>query len=351
MRGIWVCALIVAACGAVCFWWLTRQGPLSYRIWFATLVAAALTGWFATWAQIPLAASTEPINERLPQAIAKQPQSSSASILAGSSYRFDAQVAELIMSAQRVQINCLPLLDFDRVSPDGFWSVLAPGKKNDRTPLLNELGEDRQTIRYSDDAVVTLAAPTSDDSLRLTGFTPVKQDTYSHLNTYCYFEINGHRELSLTFSPCPGDEIEVLPADYPIGRPARLAYLDASQDFCVVEAASGEKGPYRRLAAGKLQRGESLTITVHDQGQPVAWIALEDWSRQVSTDLSPTAGWRVPVNAIEFRRFEDDPAAAAGIWITLAATPVGRGWDAVGHRAGVYRNTVVFGTNEPDRPK
>ena len=28
------------------------------------------------------------------------------------------------------------------------------------------------------------------------------------------------------------------------------------------------------------------------------------------------------------------------VWITLAATSVGRGWDAVGHRAGTYRNRL-----------
>ncbi len=69
---------------------------------------------------------------------------------------------------------------------------------------------------------------------------------------------------------------------------------------------------------------------------------LKDWSRQLSTTLSPTAGWGVPTNAIEFQRLDTNEDAPAAIWITLAATSVGRGWETVGHSAGTYRNRVLF---------
>jgi hypothetical protein len=115
-----------------------------------------------------------------------------------------------------------------------------------------------------------------------------------------------------------------------------MAYLDAEGRFHVVEAKSGEKGPFRELAAGALKRSEPLAITLHDGGDPVCRVVLGDWARQAGTALSPTAGWRLPVNAIEFRLTE----GAAEIYITLAATSVGRGWDSVGHTAGVYRNRM-----------
>jgi hypothetical protein len=48
------------------------------------------------------------------------------------------------------------------------------------------------------------------------------------------------------------------------------------------------------------------------------------------------------MNAIEFRRLDDSLTAPVAIWITLAGTSVGRGWETVGHKAGVYRNELVF---------
>ena len=127
--------------------------------------------------------------------------------------------------------------------------------------------------------------------------------------------------------------------------------MDAADNFHVVEARSGEKGPFRQLASGRLERAQPLTIELRDEGQIVAWITLDDWSRQVSTDLSPTAGWELPVNSIQFQRFHDDADSPVGIWVTLAATGVGRGWETVGHRAGVYRNSVILRGRklQPDR--
>ncbi len=125
-----------------------------------------------------------------------------------------------------------------------------------------------------------------------------------------------------------------------MGRPLRLAYRDAGNRFHVVEAASGEKGPFRELAAGPLSRSASLRVTIHDRGKAVAVMVLEDWAAQTGTALSPTAGWGVPVNAIEFSLSGDAPTSTAGIYFTLAGTSVGRGWDSVGHAGGTYRNRI-----------
>ncbi len=110
----------------------------------------------------------------------------------------------------------------------------------------------------------------------------------------------------------------------------------------MVEASSGEKGPFKLLASGPLGRDEPLEITLLDQGRPEGWITLADWAQQAGTALSPSAGWGVPVNAIEFSASGDEPEAPASIFVTLAGTSVGRGWDCVGHTAGTYRNRIRF---------
>ncbi|MGP0064920.1 MAG: hypothetical protein ACLQGP_15140 [Isosphaeraceae bacterium] len=72
----------------------------------------------------------------------------------------------------------------------------------------------------------------------------------------------------------------------------------------------------------------------------MARLSLADFAAQADTTLSPTAGWGVPVNAIEFSLADDQPSSLASIFVTLAGTSVGRGWDCVGHRAGTYRNRI-----------
>jgi hypothetical protein len=71
-------------------------------------------------------------------------------------------------------------------------------------------------------------------------------------------------------------------------------------------------------------------------------MTLADWSAEADTTLSPTAGWGVPVNAIEFSLVSDQPSAPASIFVTLAGTSVGRGWDCVGHNPGTYRNRILL---------
>ena len=192
-------------------------------------------------------------------------------------------------------------------------------------------------------------------SIRLEAMARLPLPVFSHLNSFCDLEVSGHRGLSLSFSPCPEMLIDVRPADYPTGRPLRLAYRDARGGFHVVEATSGEKGPFRELAGGRLARSEPLAITLHDLGVAQARVVIEDWAAQAGTALSPAAGWGVPVNAIEFSLDGERPGSPAGIYITLAGTSVGRGWDSVGHAAGTYRNRMkieILGTPwEPPTPQ
>ncbi len=115
-----------------------------------------------------------------------------------------------------------------------------------------------------------------------------------------------------------------------------MAFL-AEDGFHVVEPATGNKGPFTKLASGPLTRGELVSLTFVVEGSPLFRLELKDWSSEASLDLSPTAGWGLPMNAIALWPKRD----GCYVRITLAATSVGRGWDSVGHREGTYRGRML----------
>ncbi len=243
-----------------------------------------------------------------------------------------------------------PLLLFSSRSLDGCPTVLVqPQVREGAAPRFRGGHLDGQQacslifdVPGQGPAFLSARAGGGETVLSVLALTRLEQPVYSHLNSYCDVEIRGHHELSLEFSPCPGVAVEVLPFDYPFGRPSRFAFLDRGGTFRVVEASSGEKGPFKLLASGPLGRDEPLEITLLDEGEPAGRITLADWAQQAGTALSPSAGWGVPVNAIEFSASGDEPEAPASIFVTLAGTSVGRGWDCVGHAAGTYRNRIRF---------
>lgn len=124
------------------------------------------------------------------------------------------------------------------------------------------------------------------------------------------------------------------------GRPLRFAYVDDAQVLRMVTATSGEKGPFRHLAAGALPAGEPLVLILRDEQTPMCRLTLADWDAQRGRSLSPTAGWGVPVATLEFARNGEHASSPVEIWISLASTSVGRGFDSVGHAAGTYRNRI-----------
>jgi hypothetical protein len=253
-----------------------------------------------------------------------------------------------------------PLLKFESRSPDRCWTIFAP--RRDRTSPARQLTALRQeglnlSASFRDDidsppplrkggpggVQSHLTVSTSEDAVAIESGSRLDQPVYSHLNSFAVFTIHGCRHPTLSFSPCPNVVVSVEPSDYPIGRPLRLAYVDSQDVFHVASASSGEKGPFTEFGKGPLRRAESLTITVYDDRQAIFSITLDDWSSQTARSLSPTAGWGLPVNAIEFSRVGDDSSAdreTFTIWLTLAGTSVGRGWDSVGHAAGTYRNRI-----------
>jgi hypothetical protein len=335
-RNLWWPGFAAGALGMICSWRLIRGYPLP-RAAIPGIVASAFVGVFVVSSERPPAASTEPVNEEMTTAdsYTQQERTHDSRV----PVTFDAEGARLDVQAGPLRLTCDPLLTFDRVSSDGFWSIFAR-RPPERSALQPVSGAHSSFWHYSDRSTVLLRNSVAPVAADLTANTPVDHDTFSHLNSYCVLEVSGHTQLSLSFSPCPDVLIDAVESDYPVGRPARFAFLDEARIFHVVEATSGEKGPFHPFASGQLERGAPLTISFHDQRKLAATVTLNDWSAQVSTDLSPTAGWGVPMNAIEFQRIGAPESAPVMIWITLAGTSVGRGWDTVGHRAGMYRNRI-----------
>lgn len=318
-----------------------RMGPTSRVHILALSTIAALIGAPLPFTLKAPAPDTRPLNPPVP--VVRPP---AADVQDGGRLAANVLVhpgdGSLTVTSGRLRLSIQPLLRFISRSPDGCWTILAP--RDGPEPRLRSSSRDgsrfRLAYRADDDLTLLVDPGAGPDPLRLEATARLPRPVDSHLNSFCDIDVAGHRRLSVSFSPCPETTVEVGPADYPSGRPLRLAYLDADGRFHVVEASSGEKGPFRELASGPLERGQPLAITLHDEGVPRARITLDDWSAQAGTSPSPTAGWGLPVNAIEFFLVGDDPTSPAAIYTTLAGTSVGRGWDSVGHRAGVYRNRM-----------
>jgi hypothetical protein len=241
-----------------------------------------------------------------------------------------------------------PLLNFTSRSEDRCWMCLMPAER--RIPIVRTLDgfarvEGGVDLSYTDLGRSRLSVRDSEDAgfITLEALCTIPEAVFSHLNQFPQFQFAGHRDLELSFSPCPDKTIAVTHSDYPVGDPARFACFEETDGvgrLRVCEATSGEKGPFVTLADGKIARGEPLTVTLIDQGVKILRVTLLDWTAQASTALSPTAGWRVPENAIEFTLDQKAKDSAAVFYVTLAGTSVGRGWDTVGHAAGTYRNRM-----------
>ena len=314
----------------------------------AVLIGLLLGAWLPR-TQRAEEASTQPLNIATPAAPTSLP-SFEIQPLMRSLQGFDVTPSSGIVTLRRGRytLAILPTLEFRSRSPDRFWTIFSPAADRTGPTRLLDGFIDRGSgvsMTYRDDDRTFLTVDQAGDGwgASIEATTTLPEPIYSHLNTFCEFQFAGHSKLSVTFSPCLQTPIEVMHQDYPVGDPARFAYLDASGTFRIVQASSGEKGKFTTLAEGKMSRDDSLVMILSNKSDQIGRIELLDWARQTSTAISPTAGWRVPVNAIEFSRDTEDGASVASFFVTLAGTSVGRGWDSVGHAAGTYRSRVRAG--------
>ena len=241
----------------------------------------------------------------------------------------------------RVFVQLDPLLTFISRSPDGGWTCFAgPDDRLMRRtggPTSDHAGRwvDRYALpdrEVADVKRVELSA--TPDGFTAATTAEVEMAVPSHLNSFATLFLDGAGDgLTVTFSPCPDAPVAVTSSDYPAGRPARFTALLPNDRFVVVEATSAEKGPFRVLAEGPLRRGDPLTLTFADENGSLAAWTLHGFSGQASTEPSPTAGWGMPQNAV---RFERTGPGSLAVFVTLAGTGVGRGYDTVTHAAGTY---------------
>jgi hypothetical protein len=342
-------ALPIVGIGAALLWrdWIVaarRAGALPSTT-AGVAAAGVVIGVAAAWSQRGADPDTHPRNDAAPSLAGDDPGLPTGLIPLGDDGAIQTTDGAVSWRRGQLRVVARSLLTFESRSPDRCWTVFAPPSERVAPPrALASVRRGPRSVMFSfndaDDQSLTEVVTLNDGRLSIDAFSVLRAPVYSHLNTFAELSVQGHHQLALSFSPCPDVRVEVTNFDYPFGRPMRLAYVDANETFHVVEASSGEKGPFRELGRGDLPRSLPLTLTLHDDGLPICRIALSDWAYQAGKALSPTAGWGLPVNAIEFGLSGDDPASAASIWLTLAGTGVGRGWDSVGHAAGTYRNRI-----------
>lgn len=313
---------------------------------FAPAIACGVLFTLALRAEPP---STQPLDVEMPKVAASDavPAETTVNLSPRTNVSPLAGTVEIDLKVCRLRLD--PLLTFESVSASGGWTIFSVQGPERTTPFSrlpkSSTTGDRERLFFGDRTALRVA---DREAIETEALSKLPSPVYSHLNTYCILTIDAVAAIQLEFSPCGSERIAPQFADYPVGRPARFAYCDAARNFHVVEATSGEKGPFNELASGSLAPHERLSLTVVVGDEPTAKIHFDDWSAQLSTALSPTAGWGVAANAIEFQRIardtdnlERDPRHRVMIWLTLAGTSVGRGWDTVGHASGTYRNRIT----------
>ncbi len=265
----------------------------------------------------------------------------------------DAATGQVSFPCGKEHVRVRPLLTFESRSPDATWTVLAPPDAFGPRRKFEAFAKEKNGFRasYTDDGVTSLVATKDAKGLEIEAVSKLPRAVYSHLNTFTTIYVPFETSLSFSATSATGAEkIALEPTDFPAGGPLQLAYLGADMALHVVRASDDEKGPYTELAKGRLGRDEPLTIEIrHKDGSPgTCKLTFKDWTSQVSTEPSPSAGFGLPQNSIQLH----SRGKEAFIVLTLAETGPGRGWQSVGHAEGTYRNRIRVDTvmTEPGRP-
>ncbi|HET7543430.1 MAG TPA: hypothetical protein VFK05_26335 [Polyangiaceae bacterium] len=314
------------------------------REWLPAALLAAAAGLGVAGAERPAPPSTEPIQPESPRRFRVPSEPIPDRLELGPELSIESASLAVTWRGRDASISIAPALHFDRTPADGFWSIFS-NVMGPKAQLASATKTAEALGLWAPDGRERLSVRRNSGSIELEAWTMLDRPTYSHLNSFTTVSVSGHRKLALRFSACPAALITVTHADYPTGAPARFAYVDAKHRFHVVQATDAEKGPYTSLTEGTLAPGDPLAIDLvelSDDARTFARLEFLDFAAQLSTALSPTAGYGVSENALEFGLTDTNPSSPAELVLTLAASGVGRGWDSVGHRAGAYRNRVLL---------
>lgn len=324
------------------------------REWLPAATLGIAAGSCVAYAERPAPPTTQPSRQEPPRRTGSESERIAGTFELEPGLAIDGPTLGVTWRTRDATIAIEPALEFDRTPPDGFWSIFTDTIGRAKTAVSATTAPGSLEL-WAADGTQRLSVQRKASGVELEAWTPVERSTYSHLNSFTTLTVSGHRRLALRFSVCPSELIAVTHADYPAGAPARFAYVDAARRFHVVQAADAEKGPFTSLAEGKLAAGEPLAIDLielDDGPRTFAHLEFLDFAAQLSTALSPTAGHGVSENAIQFGLAETNASSPAHLVFTLAASGVGRGWDSVGHRVGVYRNRVLLSPFErPPTPE
>lgn len=333
----------------LCFlaWGILRHTERTGKQLILTLslmVLSMFIGAFLPWSQRSLTPATSPLNPANPFKSDQPLNPTQSPLHVSSRVTVFPPYASILINGGDRHLEVSPLLTFYSRSPDRCWILFAPrayriGPRH-RFAGMRRI-PDGLVLEYTADgrSMFEIEAMESEKIVNIDAISELPGVVYSHLNTFTEINVKGKQKLFVAFSPCSDKRIEVTPFDYPFGRPSRLAYLDKAGIFHVVQAKSAEKGPFETLAEGPLAKETPLELTLYDGEDAIYRIAFSDWAAQASTQISPTAGWGLPENAIEFCLDKEDLPQAT-FYITLAATSAGRGFDSVGHTPGTYRNRM-----------
>lgn len=210
-------------------------------------------------------------------------------------------------------------LHLDETSPDGNWSLFSL----DHTVQLSCHREDTRAPEHTLELDVRCVLPSP---------------AWAHLGHSAVIAIHGGRDLHLSLAEPGAPLTPIAPLDLVGGMPAAAVYLGPYERVHLVRGAANDKGPWTHLASAPMEDGD-LRLWIHEGTRRIAEIELPAFAAQASTAPSPTAGWGLPQNAIEFRG-ASEPDGAAQLWVSPAATSLGRGFQTVGYRRGTYRSAV-----------
>lgn len=314
---------------------LVLVGRGKSRLWLACLLCGALLGAQQVHARRGADPGTRPANPPPLPELARGPLGP----VAGASVDGAGWVRLGLAGGARLELD--PVLRFHSRSPDRAWTILAGRAAHSRGPfLLERVGRAEGALQCAfggERPGVVQLQRLSATRLALESRRTLATPVYSHLNHAWAAHVHGRRgNWWIRFGD--SEPQQILGHDYPVGRPMRFATLREPGRLEVVQASSAEKGPFETLVVCEV--GGSLELTIGCDETTLLRLSLQDWAEQVSFQRSPTAGWGLPENAIEFWREE----GGTGIWISAsyAATSVGRGWESVGHAAGTYRNRILI---------
>jgi hypothetical protein len=201
-------------------------------------------------------------------------------------------------------------------SAKSFKSWLKPGELSGETLIEQRQLEDRSA------------------EIQITTIIRLTRQIDTHQSIYCGLEWLGKEPITLSIGPEQPYNLVPTASDYPFGAPA--TFMTVTNDRVVLlKTSSAEKGPFKTLASFPK---ENPVFRIMAANRPVCQFVLEGFVEQASQELSPTAGWGIPVNDIFLEAAQFTADQPSGVWFgfTLAATGLGRGFHAVGTAPGIY---------------